>query len=105
MSVKTVEAMQKQIINTSITHNSGGNSRAGTSRQIRMHVESQIRILRSLLLRSQSNKERLQNEIALVRVHSLDMHGASPNVMVGVQLDRPTRQSSDEGSGASSETR
>jgi hypothetical protein len=69
MSIETVEAMQQQIIDLSTTQNPGGSGRVEASRQIRMNVECQIRMLRSLLLRSQSNKERLQNEIALVRVH------------------------------------
>jgi hypothetical protein len=104
MSVETVEVMQQQIIDLSTTQNQGGSGRAEASRHIRTHVEAQIRMLRSLLLRSQSNKERLQNEIALVRAHSLDIHGASADIMAGVQFDRPARQPSDEGSGAGGET-
>jgi hypothetical protein len=67
MSVETVEAMQQQIIDLSATHKRGGSNRVEASRQIRTHLDAQIRMLRSLFLRSQSNKERLQNEIALVR--------------------------------------
>jgi hypothetical protein len=62
-------------------------------------------MLRSLSLRSQSNKERLQNEIALVRVHAVASCGASANIITGVQLDRPARRSGDEGLGRSSEAR
>jgi hypothetical protein len=102
VSVETVEAMQQQAIDLSATHKRGGSNRVEASRQIRTHLDAQIRMLRSLFLRSQSNKERLQNEIALVRVPTLASQGRSANV-VGVQLERPARQSSDEGLGKSSE--
>jgi hypothetical protein len=70
----TVETMQQQVIDLSTTQK-GGSSCAEASHQVRMHLDSQIRMLRSLFLRSQSNKERLQNEIALVRVHMLLVDG------------------------------
>jgi hypothetical protein len=105
VSVETVEAMQQQVIDSSTTHNEGGSGCADTSHQIRMQLDSQLRMLRSLFLRSQSNKERLQNEIALVRAHTAASRGASANIITGVQLDRPARRSSDEGLGRSSEAR
>jgi hypothetical protein len=71
VSAETVEAMQQQVINLSATPKREGNGHAEASHQIQTHIASQIRMLRSLYLRSQSNKERLQNEIALVRVDTL----------------------------------
>jgi hypothetical protein len=62
-------------------------------------------MLRCLSLRSQSNKERLQNEIALVRVHTAASRGGRANITTGVQLDRPARRSGDEGLRRSSEAR
>ena len=104
VSAETVEAMQQQVIHLSTTHSRGVGARAEASHQIRTHISSQIRTLRSLLLRSQSNKERLQNEIALVRVDTLAGQGASADIIEGVQLNRPARQSGDEGLRRSSET-
>lgn len=65
VSIETVEAMQQQLVDISTTHNERGSGCVDASHQIRMHLDSQLRMLRSLFLRSQSNKERLQNEIAL----------------------------------------
>ncbi|ORY18334.1 hypothetical protein BCR34DRAFT_529167 [Clohesyomyces aquaticus] len=64
VSVDTVEAMQRQILD--ISRRSGQSTElARASHQIQMHIESQIRMLRNLERRSQSNKDRLQNEIFL----------------------------------------
>jgi hypothetical protein len=71
VSMETLEAMQQQVIDLPTTDTLGGSGRAKASRQIRTHIDSQVRMLRSLFLRSQSNKERLQNEIALVIVDTL----------------------------------
>ena len=73
VSAETVEAMQQQVINLSTTPKREGSGHAEASHQIQTHIASQIRMFRNLFLRSQSNKERLQNEIALVRVDSLTM--------------------------------
>jgi hypothetical protein len=70
VSVDTVEAMQQQVIDLSTQDKRGNRRHAEGSDQIRIHLDSQIRMLRSLFLRSQSNKERLQNEIALVGITS-----------------------------------
>ena len=75
VSVETIEAMQQQLVNLSTTHQEGGSGCADPSRQIRMHLDSQAWMLRSLFLRSQSNKERLQNEIALVRCTRWQLEG------------------------------
>lgn len=105
VAVDTLEAMQQQVIDLFATHERGGSDRAEASHQIRMHLETQIRMLRSLMLRSQSSKERLQNEISLVRVVALACQEASGNNTAGIQFDRPARQSGNEGLGRSSETR
>jgi hypothetical protein len=86
MLIETVKAMQQQIIDLSTTHNRNGSGRVEASRQIRMNVDTQIRMLRGLLLRSQSNKERLQNEIALVRVHAFARQGARANILQAYNL-------------------
>ncbi|KAH7401712.1 hypothetical protein DE146DRAFT_440031 [Phaeosphaeria sp. MPI-PUGE-AT-0046c] len=68
--VETVEVMQQQVIDLPTTHKRGGSSRVEDSHLIQTHIASQVQMLRSLFLRSQSNKERLQNEIALA--HNLN---------------------------------
>jgi hypothetical protein len=68
--VETVEAMQQQVIDLSTQDKRGNRRHVEASDQIRIHLDSQLRMLRSLFLRSQSNKERLQNEIALVGMTS-----------------------------------
>jgi hypothetical protein len=77
VSVDTVEAMQQQAINLFTKNKRGGGGHTETSDQIRTHLDAQLRMLRSLFLRSQSNKERLQNEIALVGINVLTMRGES----------------------------
>ncbi|KAF1963803.1 hypothetical protein CC80DRAFT_358848, partial [Byssothecium circinans] len=69
VSVETLEAMQQQAINLPTKNKRGSGELMEASYQVRVHMESQIRMLRNLFLRSQSNKERLQNEIALVGVN------------------------------------
>jgi hypothetical protein len=71
VSVETMEAMQQQVVDIATTHKRGGSGRAGASRQMQIHIDCQVRMLQSLSLRSQSNKGRLQNEIALVIVDAL----------------------------------
>jgi hypothetical protein len=71
VSSETLEAMQQQVIDLSTTHERGGSGRAKASYQIRKYIDSQTRMLRSLSMRSQANRERLQNEIALVRVDTM----------------------------------
>jgi hypothetical protein len=82
--VDTVEAMQQQVIDLSTQDKGGDRRHAKASDQIRIHLNSQLRMLRSLFLRSQSNKERLQNEMALVGMTScaavLDVHGGDLDV-------------------------
>lgn len=65
VTIETLEAIKAQIM-----HLANNKLRIGQPTevvyQIRTLIEAQIRILRNFSLRSQSNKERLQNEIALV---------------------------------------
>jgi hypothetical protein len=75
VSVETVEAMQQQVIDLSGTHKGGSSSCAEASNQIRLHLDIQIRMFCSLFLLSQLNKERLQNEIALVRCIRWQLEG------------------------------
>jgi hypothetical protein len=81
VSVETMEALQQLVNDVSTSRRRGG---AEASRQIRTQIDFQIRTLRSLSLRSQSNKERLQNEISLVRKYTLNISRPSANTMAGV---------------------
>lgn len=69
--VETVEAIQQQIMDISTLHRPRGGNCSRVSHQIRTYTKAHVRMLRGLFMRSQSNKERLQNEIALVRVDKL----------------------------------
>ena len=103
VSVDTVQAMQRQVINLCTTHKVGSSGHEEASYPIRAQLETQLQLFRSLLLRSQANKERLQNEIALVSLNTLADSGAAADSIAGIQLDRPARQPGDEGLGSSSE--
>jgi hypothetical protein len=96
VSKEIMEAMRQQVISLSTKDKRGGPEHAEACHQIRVHLDSQMQMLRNLFLRSQSNKERLQNEIALVRVGTVATPGASADIIAGVQLDRTARQSSNE---------
>jgi hypothetical protein len=67
VTVETINALQKQASILSQMRAARVKSATDAFIQIKDHMESQMRTLQSLLLRSQSNKERLQNEISLVR--------------------------------------
>lgn len=84
VAVGTVSSLQDQI-STAIR------STTEASESIRMHLNFQVRMLQNLLARAQSNKERLQNEIALVR-HNFDLSRPGTDKRLGVQHDRATRQ-------------
>lgn len=64
MSVDTMSALHQQVskIRIALEPKSADEDSDFTKSHIRTHIG----MLRNLLLRSQSNKERLQNEIALV---------------------------------------
>lgn len=67
VTVETVEAMQQHIALLADKSRQASGSEPDALLQTRTQTAFQARMLRNLLLRSQSNKERLQNEIALVR--------------------------------------
>jgi hypothetical protein len=67
VTVETVEAIHGHVVCLASKMKQEGRSRLEASSQVRTHMAFQVSMLRNLLLRSQSNKERLQNEIALVR--------------------------------------
>jgi hypothetical protein len=77
VSKETMEGVRQQVVSLSTKDKRGGPEHAEASHQIRIHLDSQMQMLCNLFLRSQSNKERLQNEIALVRVDTLAIPGAS----------------------------
>lgn len=66
MSVDTITALRQQVVSISDKVTTTDGNAAEASAQLVMHIDFQIRMLKNLLSRSQSNKERLQNEIALV---------------------------------------
>lgn len=67
VTIETVEAMHQHIALLADKSKQASGIEPETLLQVRMHMAFQARMLHNLLLRSQSNKERLQNEIALVR--------------------------------------
>lgn len=66
VSVETIEIMQQHMTQLASIAKPSSRSGSDSSLYLRMRLDFQIRMLRNYLLRSQSNKERLQNEIALV---------------------------------------
>jgi hypothetical protein len=67
VTVETVEAMQRHIVHLASKSKQKSGNEPDAMSKVRTHMAFQAGMLRNLLLRSQSNKERLQNEIALVR--------------------------------------
>ena len=67
VSAETVRSISQQASNLSTQAMTTSKNTIEASEQIESHMAFQIRMLENLLLRSQSNKERLQNEISLVR--------------------------------------
>ncbi|KAF2820940.1 hypothetical protein CC86DRAFT_471078 [Ophiobolus disseminans] len=65
VTIETVEAMHQHIALLADKSKQASGIEPKTLLKVRMHMAFQARMLRNLLLRSQSNKERLQNEIAL----------------------------------------
>lgn len=92
VSVETVTAMQQQSANMSKMNKKSAKKDAEAPYQVQAHIDCQARMLRSLFLRSQSNKERLQNEIALVMLNfcARDISSADPSP--GVQHGSSARQ-------------
>jgi hypothetical protein len=91
VSTEMLEAMQQQVIYLSTKYKRGKEERAEASHSIQRHIDSQFRMLRSLFLRSQSNKERLQNEITLVRANTLAAREAGTYTSPDIQSDCPAR--------------
>ena len=90
VSVETVEAMQQHIVYLAGKSKQPGRGGSEASHRLRMHMDAQARMLRNLLLRSQSNKERLQNEITLVG-DSVGHGHKDADSRSGVQHNRPAR--------------
>ena len=67
VTVETVEAMQRHVVYLASKSKQKNGHEAEVPSRVGTHMAFQASMLRNLLLRSQSNKERLQNEIALVR--------------------------------------
>lgn len=95
VSVDTLQALQQEMIDLSSKRMQTNRESADASLRIRVRTGSQIRILRNLLLRAQSNKERLQNEIALVGKISVNAK-LPANAPPGIQSSRSARQSGDQ---------
>jgi hypothetical protein len=67
VTVDTVKVMQRHVVYLASKRKQKSRNEPDTLSQVRTYMAFQASMLRNLLLRSQSNKERLQNEIALVR--------------------------------------
>ena len=67
VTVETVETMQRHVVYLAGKSKQKSGDEPDAVSKVRTHMAFQASMLRNLLLRSQSNKERLQNEIALVR--------------------------------------
>lgn len=67
VSTETLEAMQQQHL--ALSENKTQKSTELNDFSIQVHMNAQIRMLRNFLQRSQSSKERLHNEISLVRTN------------------------------------
>ncbi|KAF2809136.1 uncharacterized protein BDZ99DRAFT_463941 [Mytilinidion resinicola] len=63
--IETLGALQQQVLDLTSKTKQGSGKPTEASYRIRTYIDAQIRMLRNLLLRAQSSKERLQNEIAL----------------------------------------
>lgn len=70
MSLETFSAFQQHVLELPLIGINQGSKTVQESEQIQMHISSQVRMMRNLLSRAQSNKERLQNEISLVRAET-----------------------------------
>lgn len=92
VSVETVAAMQQQTVNMSKMNKKSAKKDAEAPYQVGAYIDCQARMLRNLLLRSQSNKERLQNEIALVMLNICARDIKSANPLPGVQYGSSARQ-------------
>jgi hypothetical protein len=96
VTVDTLKALQQHALHLS------NKTAARASEQIRAHLESQTRMLQNLLLRSQSNKERLHNEIALVKSTPC-LQNSLANAWLDSQYDCSAGQPSNDGSRAGSQ--
>jgi hypothetical protein len=67
VTVDTMEAMQRHVVYLAGKSKQKSRNEPDAVSKVRTHIAFQAGMLRNMLLRSQSNKERLQNEIALVR--------------------------------------
>ncbi|CAN9241564.1 unnamed protein product [Alternaria alternata] len=65
VTVDTMEAMQRHVVYLAGKSKQKSRNEPDAVSKVRTHIAFQAGMLRNMLLRSQSNKERLQNEIAL----------------------------------------
>lgn len=79
VTAETIEAMQQHMIYLANTMISSNKSDPNYSHQLQTRMDFQIRMLRNFVRRSQSNRERLQNEIALVSTVSVQDKQRSDN--------------------------
>lgn len=91
VTAETIEAMQQHLTYISSQVVSSGKSDPKYSQQLQTRMDVQIRMLRNFVRRSQSNRERLQNEIALVNKASIQ-DTYKTNRKPGLQYERTTRQ-------------
>lgn len=69
VSIQTIDALQQEFLEAS-QETQQEKVVVQANKRIQKHMAAQLRMMRNLLARSQSNKDRLQNEISLVRLDS-----------------------------------
>ncbi|KAF3034656.1 hypothetical protein E8E12_000961 [Didymella heteroderae] len=65
VSINTVDALRQEILETYAHKDEQDKSGKRATKQINKHIGAQLRMMRNLHARSQSNRDRLQSEIAL----------------------------------------
>lgn len=66
VSINTVSALRQEILEARCLHHGQDKSAKRATKQTQKHISAQLRMMQALHARSQSNRDRLQNEIALV---------------------------------------
>lgn len=90
VSIDTVGALRQEILEACSLLDKQDKSDIRATKQIHKHIGAQLRMMQNLQARSLSNKDRLQNEIALVRTTLLQQDYTTDKIL-GLQHDRPAR--------------
>lgn len=93
--IDTVSALQQELLEACAPQNEQNKNGNGAIKQLHKQMGAQLRMMRNLHARSQSNRDRLQSEIALVRVIYLQKRHTADET-TGVQYDRSAGQPYDD---------